>query len=261
MFGAFTPVLAASPEDVRGVRAAGWPVAHLAYQVTPELRLRRADGFATPRGGLMVLSDTDATRVSGDPEALYAAAAQECARAGFVGLVADFEHPVRRALSEFVRIADTALRGRGVTLLVYEKYAQYTQSAHVIIPTAMTSGSLQTRLRDAQSVYGQRRVAAEIHRLAQDIVLPSPQGTGSPLDPDELDALLQVRKATVFYSGEMCAHYFTYKDAEGRTHFILYDDERSIARKLSLCRQLGVREAFLLLPEVREFLTQLTTNN
>lgn len=256
--GGFTPILAASPEDTRSAFATGWTLAHLAYQVTPELTLRRGLIGVSMRGGVMVLSDTEGARGSGDPEALFIEVQKECILRGYSGLVADFEHPVRRGLSDFVRLADTRLPAKDITLFVYERYAQFTRSARVLFPTAMTSGALSARLRDAQETYGKERVSVEIERLARDIVLPSPQGVGTALSRESLQSLLAARRATVFFSSELCAHYFTYKDKENKTHFILYDDAVSIGKKLSLCRSMGIREAFLLYPEIKEFWHDLT---
>lgn len=266
MFTSFTPILAASPPDTRAAGSFGFPLAHLAYQVGSGsegsgLQLRKGLIGASMRGGIMTLSDTDERRagdiVTSDPTELLREVVRECNLRGFGGIVADFEHGVRRELSDFVKLADASLPAGGITLFVYELYAAYTTNARIIIPTAITSGALASRLREAASAYGINRVAVETERLARDIVLPSPQGSGRAMSREELRALLDDRRATVFYSGELCAHYFTYKDNEGQTHFILYDDAASINKKLALCRSMGIKEAFLLYPEVKDIISYL----
>ena len=257
MFSSFTPLLAASPQDTRAALAFGYPLAHLAYQVGPALTLRRGSIGQSMRGGVMVLSDAETAHVSGDPEALLAEAMRECQTRDFQGLVADFEHGARKGLMEFLRLADTVLPRKGITLFVYERCASFAPGARVIVSTALTAGSLANRLQEAIQIHGGGRVCVEIERLARDIVLPAPQGMGDALSRDALQAILEKRNATVFFSSELCAHYFTYRDAQGQTHFVLYDDAASIRKKLALCQRMGVREAFLLYPEVRDILLDI----
>ena len=53
------------------------------------------------------------------------------------------------------------------------------------------------------------------------------------------------------YSDALCARYFTLT-RQGQTHFVLFDDARTLRRKLELARQLGIRDALVMLPEVED---------
>ena len=53
-----------------------------------------------------------------------------------------------------------------------------------------------------------------------------------------------------FFSSELGARYFTYKDEEERTHFVIYDDPGTFRYKMELALQMGIREGFILYPDM-----------
>ena len=53
------------------------------------------------------------------------------------------------------------------------------------------------------------------------------------------------------YAKELCARYFTYRRG-GQTHFVLFDDAGTLKRKMEMGQVLGIREGFLMLPEVED---------
>ena len=65
------------------------------------------------------------------------------------------------------------------------------------------------------------------------------------------------RAPTVFFSNELCAHYFTYMSKQNGAHFILFDDAGSIRKKLHIARSLGVADAVLAYPQVDDLLPEL----
>ena len=66
-----------------------------------------------------------------------------------------------------------------------------------------------------------------------------------------------VYKRQVFFSPDLCAHYFTYMSRETGAHFILFDDGESLEKKRTLAQELGISRFFLLYPEIAEFLPRL----
>ena len=100
------------------------------------------------------------------------------------------------------------------------------------------------RLEAARDSFGSRRLALWIERTAEDFLLPSPSGTGAPLTVEELERRREEYGADIFFSGELCAHYFTYMAGE-KGHFVLFDDAGSIQKKLRLASALGIKTAFL----------------
>lgn len=255
----FDLILTASPQDTRAATQLTHRVAHLAYRVGPGLTLLRGSIGASMRGGFMVLSDEGYDGSHGQVDALCREVLRECNARGYEGVVADFEQAFAKQLDQFVEMCAPQLKQRGMLLFVNQRYAQLSTDSHVIISTAMVSGSLRQRLAQAQERYGPR-LAIEIERIARDITLPDAQGQGVRLEHADLDALSRDRQ--VFFSQELCSHYFTYKNRQtGETHFVLYDDAQSIMKKMQLATGMGIHEGFLLYPEAADIWQALAGPN
>jgi hypothetical protein len=89
-----------------------------------------------------------------------------------------------------------------------------------------------------------------------DFPLPCPDGSGQPLDRAAFAALRRRHPSPVFFSPELCARYFTYSDGES-AHFVLFDDARTLRRKLRLAREAGIDDAFFMYPEVADLAQEL----
>ena len=112
-------------------------------------------------------------------------------------------------LAQAVRTLGELTKKRGWPLYVTEAYAPFSDSAIALIPSALSGGSLQQRLQEAVERFGAARVALAVERVAEDFFLPSPTGQGMPLTREELRQRLEERAPSVFFSSELCAHYFT----------------------------------------------------
>ena len=73
----------------------------------------------------------------------------------------------------------------------------------------------------------------------------------------ELKARLEELSPSVFFSAELCAHYFTYMSKENGAHFILFDDAGSIRKKLQIARSLGITDAVMPYVQVDDLLPEL----
>jgi hypothetical protein len=204
---------------------------------------------AAPRC-LMVVNDQPYDRSSGDPRRLAQECLAVCRSLGFSGMVCDFEQPARPMLEAFVQECAEIFQTRDLVLYAPERYAHCHTKTRILVPTALTSGSLPNRLRQAVTLYGPGRVALEMERAGNELVLPSPGGAGAYLPPETISIILAQRGGTSFFSGELGARYFTYKDAEGRTHFVVYDDPGTFRYKIELALQMGIREGFMLYPDM-----------
>ena len=91
-----------------------------------------------------------------------------------------------------------------------------------MIPSALSGGSLQRRLEEALERFGESRTALALEKVAEDFFLPSPTGSGQPLTEQELEALKQRLSPSIFFSGDLCARYFTYMSRENGAHFVLF---------------------------------------
>lgn len=201
----------------------------------------------------MVISDRDAPPVT-RPDLLCRQVLQECLTRDFSGIVLDFERTPSPDRVAFLRQAEQTVPSYRRTLFVPESYAAYTQSATILICTALSGGSLQQRLTQAVSQYTPARVSLDAQRLMMDFPMPAPSGTGVPLSVKELQARMTGR--SIFFSEALCAHYFTYQIGN-TAHFVLFDDVDTLRRKTELAAQLGIETAFFMLPEVSDLLDDL----
>jgi len=248
-------ILMVSPEDVRSARESALALAHMAYRIGGGPHLFRSHMPVAVRGGLMVIDDPGFDG-KGEPTPFCHEVMRECAARGFTGVICDFEG--RTALQGRI-VAELAelMHRRGWPLYVTEQYGSCSARTKVLISSALSGGSLRTRLEEAVVRFGAERLVLAVERVAEDFFLPSPSGQGVALSREELQRQLRERAPTVFFSTELCAHYFTYMSRQNGAHFILFDDVGSIRKKLSIARSLDIGEAVLAYPEVDDLLPEL----
>lgn len=247
--------LIAPPADCRQAMACGLSVAHMAYRIGSRGHLYRADIPLALRGGLMVLDDRGFDG-NGDPVQLCREVVRECTVRKFDGILCDFDGPPSPFLERLVAQLGPAAAQRGWNLYVMEPWAAVWDRARVLIPTALSSGSLENRLRKAVLQYGADRVALAVQRMAQEFRLPAGPDGGECLTSAELAQRVRDHSPAIFFDNGLCAHYFTYMD-RGAAHFVVFDDSGSLLRKLALARELDIRRAFFVYPEVAEILPRL----
>lgn len=232
------------PEQCGELRVWDALPAHLAYRLSPGMRLLRLQGGQNLRGGIMTVGDCTADP-NGPPDAFCLDVERECAARGYRGVILDFDRALP-PLSRLVQRLDLVLLRRGITLFVPEYYAPLAPHAKVLISSAISGGSLSQRLQEALERFGPGRTVLAVEKAAEDFILPALDGCGTPLSCAELEQLKSKTCSTVFFSRELCARYFTYRDSNGGIHFVLHDDTDTLCRKLDTARQCGIR--FFLLP-------------
>jgi len=233
-----TFIITLPPRQLPALRSWQATPAHLAYRLGPGPHLFRADS-TTPKGGLMVIDDRDFDGL-GPTGPLCQEIMRECQARGFSGAILDFENrlpPLEQTASQL----DEQFSRRGWSLYVTEGYAPSAPHARVMIPSALSGGSLQRRLEEALERFGESRTALALEKVAEDFFLPSPTGSGQPLTEQELEALKQRLSPSIFFSGDLCARYFTYMSRDNGAHFVLFDDGDTLRRKLDVARQLNIR--------------------
>lgn len=247
-----TLYLTAAPDRLAQARAATAQLAHAAYRIGPGSHLLAAPLPAALRGGLMVVSDRQAPAVE-QPEPLARQLVRVCLRRGFSGVVLDLEELPEGRWAEdraaLIRQLAPLLTAYGRRLYVPEIYAAASPETVVLLCTALSGGSLQGRLEEACAAYGAQRLALDLERLMMDFPLPCPSGEGTRLSREELAIRMQGR--SVFYAEDLSARYFTYRRG-GQTHFVLFDDAGTLRRKIEMGQVLGIREGFVMLPEVED---------
>lgn len=236
--------LMTQPEQSSRAGVFGLTPAHMAYRVGNGPHLFRVRAPVPLRGGVMV-ADHHGFDGRGNHETLCQEVVRECTARGFSGMFCDFEGMPLPILRRALDALAISFQKRRWTLYVPEQYALSAPCVKVVIPTALSGGSLRQRLDEAVAQHGSEHLALGLEWVAEDFALPAMDGSGVPLTQDGLRQLLRERSPSVYFSDELCAHYFTYMQTGGSDHFILYDDASSIRKKLHIASTLGIREAFL----------------
>lgn len=250
-------ILTTPPDQLTQARETGLTLGHMAYRVGRGPHLFRSGVPVPLRGGLMVV-DAKGFDGRGEPGILCQEILRECAARGFGGVMCDFEgHPIpllERTLDQL----DEMLSRKGLTLHVPIQYGHCTRHARVLIPSALSGGSLTQRLKDCILRFGgPERITLAIQRSAEDFFLPSPTGNGRPMSREELAQDLSQRSPSVFFSNDLCARYYTYMSRENGAHFILFDDAMSIRKKIQVAQSVGITRAVAALPEIDDLLPAL----
>ena len=116
---------------------------------------------------------------------------------------------------------------------------------------------MRRRLEEAIDTYGPHRLVLCLRRARDDFFLPSVKGQGRPISQETLERLQRRLNPSVFFSPDLCAHYFTYMSRQNGAHFVLFDDAGSIRKKLQVARNLGISSAVLAYPQVDDLLPEL----
>lgn len=249
-------ILTSPPDQVKNAAAWGLPVAHMAYRIGGGPHLFRSNLPLPLRGGLMAVDDKGFDS-RGESTPFCHEVMRECAARGFEGVLLDLESRPTPLLSKIISELGGLMHKRGWPLYVPEAYASCSDQTRVMISSALSGGSLSQRLSEAVDRYGAGRVTLAVERVAEDFFLPSPTGQGIPLSPEELQQRMAERAPSVFFSNELCAHYFTYMSQQNGAHFILFDDGGSIRKKLLIAQRLGISSGILAYPQVSDILSHI----
>lgn len=249
-------ILVTPPDQMRAAAAYGLPLAHMAYRLGNGPHLFRADASVSPRGGLMMIGE-DQFDGKGDAAMFCREVLRECQAKNFSGVIFDPDSKPGSTLSRIIVTLGEQLPRRGLSFFLPEAYANYAQSAKLMVSSALSGGSLENRLTSLIDRYGAKRLALCLDRSAEDFYLPSPQGTGRRLSRDELHQRIEQLSPSVFFSNELCAHYFTYMSRTDGAHFILFDDVGSMQKKLLVSEQLGITHFLLFHQQLDDLLPDL----
>lgn len=242
------------PERLAEARQYGLPTIHMAFRLGADGRIHHPALPGGVRGGWMLLGVPEGPPGGTDPRRAVQDVLMLCAQRGFGGVMLDVEPPPTPYLARLIALLDESLARRGLGLMLPEAYANYAQRAKLCLSSAISGGSLRRRLEGAVQRYGAGRIALCLRRVREDFYLPAPEGRGAPLTEEELQALIARLDPAVFFSPELCAHYFTYMSRTTGAHFVLFDDGQSLRRKRALARELGIGTILLLLPESADVL-------
>ena len=126
----------------------------------------------------------------------------------------------------------------GARLLVPEVWRDILPKAGLLIPSALSGGTLQQRLLEASEA-APGRCWLVLERVQMRFPLPCPSGCGEKIPREELDKLLQTGSS--FYSPELCCRY-CYDLPAG---IVLYDTEKTWEEKIKLAQSAGFSGALV----------------
>ena len=190
--------LAAPPESIDAAVQTGCAVAYMIYRIGRGYHLYRAQGTDHIKNGIMFV-DTDGYVGGGPQSALVSEIIGECDKKGFSGIVLD---TAERSLPQFVSLAarlSSEAEDRGLKIYVPEALANSGGQTVVLLPTALSGGTLADHIGDALARFGPGRVALEIERVRMDFSLPAVTGTGKDLTEEELRALVERYHPSSFF--------------------------------------------------------------
>lgn len=249
-------ILVTPPNHIQAAKAYRLPLAHMAYRIGGGPHLYRAQFPAMSKGGLMMIGE-DHFDGRGDVTVFCREVIRECQAKGFTGILFDAESPPSPALSRIISILSEETVRRGWSFYLPEAYSNYSGSARILISSAISGGSLRQRLSDAAERYGPQRITLCLDRSAEDFSLPAPNGSGRPMSREELRQKIKDLSPSLFFSHELCAHYFTYMDRNSGAHFVLFDDVGSIRKKIDLAEQAGIHRFLLFYHRMEDLLPEL----
>lgn len=235
----------------------GLPLAHMAFHIGPDGRLHQTGLPPTTKGGLLFAGASEAPGGTANFRPAVRDLLATCQNRAFSGVILDLEQPPTPFLAGLIHGVEEGLSRQNKHLYLPELYANFSQRARLYLSSALSGGSLEKRLTQAAETYGPERLVLCLDRVRSDFFLPSPKGTGKPLSKEELAGLMERLEPSVFFSKDLCAHYFTYVSRSTGAHFVLFDDGESLLKKSKLAETVGIPRCFLLYPETAEFLPAL----
>ncbi len=231
-------------------------IAHMAYRLGQSGHLFRSAAPSATRGGLMVVDDLGFDG-EGDAPTFCKEVLQECVARNFEGAILNFAQEKISLSHTIISHLAALFAQRAMTLYVPESYADASEQTKLMVSTAISGGSLQQRLADAVTQYGASRIVLDAERVSADFFLPAPSGMGAPLTFEALQALRDAHKPSIFFSNELCSHYFTYMDQASGAHFVMFDDLGSMQKKMQIASSLGIPAILFCYPEIMDWVAAL----
>lgn len=235
-------LIAAAGRDAEAVRHSGLQCLHLCTALSPTGQFTALSHPLSADGDLLGIVDQGGTPSS--PAAFAGAACRLARSRRFAGILADFQRP---ALSDCAAALDEQTSRCGLSLWVPIELSAHAPHAVCIAETAVSGGSL-TGYFSKLSEQHEGRVAAQLVRSCAQFSIPSRSVSGTPLTMEQAMQLREETGASVFFSQELCAKYFTYMD-RGSARFVLFDDDDTMRKKQEMLSAAGISRQLLLFPD------------
>ena len=243
--------LAVAPRDYIKAGEHSANLAMMAYKIDPAGKLKSLPLNINSRGGIMVVDDSGCTAVGLD-KTLPDQITKECIQRGYQGVLLDFENLKPAEVRDVLAALAMQLMAKKVTLYAAAEFADCSPVIGVVVSGAVSGGSYREYLAEQCAKHGAGRIALDLERVCTDFIMPSQDGAGKNLSPEEF---AQISGAQLpFYSKELCANYFSHRASDGTAHFVLFDDANTLKEKLNVAQGLGINTAIMLYPEVLDII-------
>jgi len=229
--------------DLGPAAALGHPCAALALSLREG---RLCPTGPIPPGGLLGLYTAGDTTPPPDPAALCRRLAAMVCRSQSCGLLLDL--PEDDAGFALAASLAPQLYRMGIDVYLPVSLAHAAPQARLILPSAVSGGSLDGMLDHFLSRYPPGRLCLELVRTRHDFPMPSADPGGTLLSAARFDELY-ASAGQHFFSPELCANYFTYMEDGNTPHFVLFDDAETARRKLEKAQSHGFCAVFALYAE------------
>lgn len=211
----------------------------LLYRLDGNLNLLQAGTSSAQafRKGQIMGIDCVSTVVQGDVEACCRQILGQCERHGYGGICCLFPFGGLNLLRNVVKSLELACKERFLSFYVSEDYGKDVERGKILVSTALSGGTLEGRFRGLMERFGASRIVMDIECMGEDFLLPAPKGCGDKLEYEEITQLMHRENASVFFSKELCARYFTYQNRENSLRFVLFDDQGTVREKIACARK------------------------
>lgn len=229
-----------------------FPCLHLCYCAGEGSQLVSHYSIHHPEHSYMGILESPGHPSLALPEKFAEAVVYEAKRLQFAGVFADIEDPVQQ--KAMLPALDEALHAADIPLFVPMSAESQVNYALLTLQTDISGGSLEEYVSKYIKQYGVQRLAAHLVPICADYKLPTLKAGDKGLHPKDIEALIQKYNASIFYSKELQCNYFTYMDDSSHGHFVVFDNARTLEKKLENLSQMGLGHFFMVYPDYALFL-------
>lgn len=248
-------ILAVPPAYIQQALQTQLTLAFMMYKIGRGYHLFCVRDSAPTVGGYMLL-DMRGLTGGGPTSTLIDELLRECARKSFQGIILEVGSKLSPSQQALAAKLSTAVIDYKLELYAPEAVAQASQSAIILLPTALSGGTFEDYIGQTIRKYGANRVALALDCVRMDFSLPSVHGVGHALTAIDLTDLMRRHHKYSFFSKDLCTNYFLYPVKSGM-HVVLYDDAFSIRKKLTVASALNIDKAILFYPHVAHIMSDI----
>ena len=229
-----------------------FPCLHLCYYAGEGGQLKSHYSIHQPQNSYLGILESESPQPMALPQKFAEDVVYEVRRLQFSGVFADIEDPEQQKV--MLPILDETLFKENIPFFVPLSAENYVSHAIVTLQTDVSGGSLEEYVSQYIKQYGAHRLAAHLVPICANYKMPAFKSTDSDLHPKDIQALIQKYHASTFYSNELQCNYFTYMDEESRGHFVVFDNARTLQKKMENLEAMGISYFFMVYPDYALFL-------